>query len=781
MTGRSTKLLEALGRAIVRRPKRFVAGALIGCALLAGAALFVPKDLSFRGILDDSDPRVQQYFALSDELNVAGQALILLEGADDARLLEAARIVERELEALAGVADVVVESPQAWLAERAPWFVDDETFDAWIGLADGPLEAGDPAEVQALLDRAGHDLPAVAVPGARLLSVQLADDPFEIKVGIPSFLAVHARSNELAEELGVELGWTGIAAISAQDQLEVLSGIVVLVPMALIVVLLLLRFVEPRWLHLAAVALPMVLAAAATLGVVGLLLGKITFAEGHFGILLFGLGVDIALHLVVRNREERAGGRSLEEALPRVLAGAGPAVVVGAVTTAGAFGVAAFAPEPMAAHIGAASGVGLALCLVLMLTLLPATWVLLERRSSSAPARPMSLPLLRPLASHAARHPLLHLGIALVVVAVALAGAPRLRWETDLAKVFSRDMPALETGRRVQELFGTNGSAWIVPTQGLDEARRVTRALQDDPTFSRVEGIGRLFTADLDERARRLAEAAPLLAERTDGQDGLDPGEAAGTRALLDALGAAHAAGQPGPETLPVELRSRLVAPSGRYLVFAWAGAPHLDGRRAGEERRRVQAIHPDAAGFGSLLEVLMATERPWMGRVLAAIGAFVLLLLFVDLRDPRWVIAALAPVAVGTAVTFGALCWLDVGFNAVTAVAVPLLLGLGVDDGIHVVHRLREQPPLEIADGVVRVGRAIVMTTVTTCASVAMLLFTGHAGLESIALVLLVGLPVCLVASITLVPALAVVLRAPRGQAATARPGSPRRRRRRP
>jgi len=761
-------LLARLGRAIVRHPGRFVVGSIVPCLLLAGVALLVPKDLSFRGILPENDPRVRQYFALAEQMNVAGRALVLLEGADDDRLLEAASVLERELEALDEVTDVVVEPPAGWMQERAPWFVDDATFAAWIALARGPVEPEAPGELQAALARAADELPPVAVPGARLLSVQLADDPFEIEIGLPPFFAVQARSDQLAEELGIEIGWTGMAAVSAQDQVEVISKIVFLLPIALIVVLLLLRFVERRWLHLAAVALPMVLSMGATLGAVGLLLGSITFAEGHFGILVFGLGVDIALHLVVRHREERRDGRSLEEALPRVLAGAGPAVVVGAVPTAGAFGIAAFAPDPLAAHIAAASAVGLALCLVLMLTLLPAVWVLLERRSGRPPAPPMSLPLLRPLAGHAARHPLLHLAIGAVVVAAALSGAPRLRWETDLAKVFSRDMPALETARRAQRLFGANTSPWIVPTDSVEEARRITAAFEAEPTFGRVDGVGRLFAADLAARERQLAGVAPLLDARAAEYDQLastsDGLETAAGRALLETLDAARRAGPPTPDQLPDAIRDRLVTDSGRYLVFAWAEVPHMDGVRAAEERRVAQAIHAEAAGFGLLLEVLMAAERPWMKRVLIGILVFVVVLLTFDLRDPRWVIAALAPVLVGTAVTFGLLCWAGVGFGTVTAVAVPLLLGLGVDDGVHVVHRLRERPPPELADGVVSVGRAIVMTTVTTCASLAMLLFSGHAGLESLALVVLVGLPVCLLSSVTLVPALAVLLRAPRG-----------------
>jgi hypothetical protein len=87
----------------------------------------------------------------------------------------------------------------------------------------------------------------------------------------------------------------------------------------------------------------------------------------------------------------------------------------------------------------------------------------------------------------------------------------------------------------------------------------------------------------------------------------------------------------------------------------------------------------------------------------------------------------------------------------------------MGVDDGIHVVHRIREHFAEEghaaITHAAAAVGRAITFTTLTTCASFGVLLFTDHPGLESMALVMLIGLPLCLLASVSTLPAAAVLL----------------------
>jgi hypothetical protein len=117
----------------------------------------------------------------------------------------------------------------------------------------------------------------------------------------------------------------------------------------------------------------------------------------------------------------------------------------------------------------------------------------------------------------------------------------------------------------------------------------------------------------------------------------------------------------------------------------------------------------------------------------------------------------AIAPVLFGAGVTFGLLCWAGHAFSVMSALVMPLLIGLGVDDGIHVVHSLREHPA-DPGAAAASVGRAIAMTTTTTCASFLMLLFTDHPGMESMATVVLLGLPLCLLASAALLPALATL-----------------------
>jgi len=761
------RLLAVLAALVAAHPRRVVLLALIPSILLGLDALRHPVDLAFTGIVPRDHALMQRYEALAGQVNFGGRMPVLLEGPEDA-LEGAVDAVVPALEALDAVDGVTDELPTAWLTDHAPYLVERPLFDAWLGFATDPSDR-DNAQVlaqglQELQAQVGEQ--ATAQEGTRLLMVQMADDPMAIDLGDPSYFETDAALQGALAGTGVTGTAAGISAIAAQDQVRTLGRIQGLTPVSLIIVLLLLTRVERRPAWLASLALPMMLSLGVTLGLVGEILGLITIMESFFGIMVFGLGVDFGLHLMVRLREERAAGRSFQDALHVTWTGTGRGVVAGAITTAGAFAVMAMAPDPGLRHLGTSGAIGLLSCLVLMLTLLPATWAfLISREDKVTPAPPpLRVPGLRRLAGHAVRHPWVHLGLAGAIVVGALAGAPRVQFETDLARIFNRQVPALDALERLQELYGVNTSPWVSVAADLDQARSWTDAYEADPHFETVVSVSSVILDDVAERQAALRDAQEAIRIRRATFQALVPiafvrrTELMGAIGLLDALEGARVGGPPTLETLPAALSDFLVTRSGQLLVYAYPAQASLDGMVARTERLAAEQVDPQVAGFGLLLELMTSIDHPWIVPTMLGVLGFVGLVLVVDLRRPRWILLALTPVLVGTSVTFGALCWLGLPFNALTLSIVPLIIGLGVDDGIHVVHRILEDPTAPPDGAAASVGQAITLTTLTTCASFSVLLFADHAGMEGMAKTMLIALPVCLLASVSLVPALAVV-----------------------
>jgi predicted RND superfamily exporter protein len=101
----------------------------------------------------------------------------------------------------------------------------------------------------------------------------------------------------------------------------------------------------------------------------------------------------------------------------------------------------------------------------------------------------------------------------------------------------------------------------------------------------------------------------------------------------------------------------------------------------------------------------------------------------------------------------------LGISFNFANLVAVPLIIGVGIDNGVHVIHRVR----LEGVDGMSVVlrhtARAILIASLTTMIGFGSLALASHRGLASLGMVLILGVGSCLVTSVIVLPNMLVAL----------------------
>lgn len=755
-----TRLGNALARLALgcaHHPGRVGLGLIAALALAVVVLASARVDLSFAGLMDREHPEIARYFEASERYGLGGRLALLVEADDDA----AADDFLDELAAQLRDDDRVRRVATASTAPPAPgseaWWVSPHTFARWKAWSRRPTDPQRLAALREALDteparRAAQPGP----PGVRLCVVTLAVDSFARDLDEQDFPAIDQQVQQLARDHGVRARFAGMPAIVAQDEATTLGRIGLLTPLSLVLALALLLGMERRVLGLVAIAIPMVAAAVVTLAIMALTLGRVTLMESLFGVLVFGLGVDVALHLGLCARQASDARLDFEPALAAAFATAGPGVVVGGLTTAGAFAVLALAPEPSFVHLGASGAVGVACCLLAMLTVLPAAWAVLGAvPRGPRRGRPSGLALVvGAIGRSATRHPLRHLLVALAVVVAAATGLPRLSYESDLNRVVNRDVDAIATAERLHQHFGVHPMPWVIPAESVADARRLEAKLAALPSVGETESLAGWVPSDQAQRGPWLEEHRARLDALAERRPAL--------AALVDPLRTAADESPPAPTTLPAAHNAGLVTDDGTLLVFAFAATPHMDARLAAQERRAITEVAPEATSMAVLFELLLAAQRPWMPWVVGGALAFVAAMLLLDLRRPRRIALALLPVVAASLLTFGLLGWLGVRLNTVTAMAAPLVLGLGVDDGIHMVHRLRDRggTPDSIAEASAAVSHAIALTTATTCTSFSTLLLSGHPGLESMAVVMLLALPACLLASASTLPAAAMLLR---------------------
>jgi hypothetical protein len=206
---------------------------------------------------------------------------------------------------------------------------------------------------------------------------------------------------------------------------------------------------------------------------------------------------------------------------------------------------------------------------------------------------------------------------------------------------------------------------------------------------------------------------------------------------------------------LPPELVARYINATGQELVEI-APAENVADRDAAERFvASVRTVVANATGLPVVYEEAAATVVRSFQLAFAYAFAMVLVLLFLFLRRGDDVVLVLLPIVFASIVTAAATVWLGIPFNFANIITLPLLVGIGVDNGIHLVHRMRTEPPEHGDPLATSTSRAVVACALTTIASFGSLAFSPHLGMASMGQVLTLGMTITLLTTLLLTPAM--------------------------
>ncbi len=629
-----------------------------------------------------------------------------------------------------------------------------------------------------------------------------------LKPAGPAIAFLREQERALVDEAGIErLRLTGAPALDQEelDSVEIggkTAGILSLVGVTL---LLFLGLRTPKLVG--AAVLTLLVGLIWTAGLALVLVGYLNLLSVAFAVLFIGLGIDFGIHFCLRYLEEAGSGKTRRQALAATGAAIAGALTLSAVSASAGF--LSFLPthyEGMA-QLGLISAAGMACALVASFTVLPAALALLKSRASLPRSRRLGAGANRLIARH--RRAVCLLALALGLGCAALL--PALTF--DFNPINLKD-PASESVATFQELAAEpNNNVYTLDLLRPDlaaaaEAAETLRAL---PAVGRVLTLRSFVPEDQDAKLAvvdamasflgpvflSFPEPPPGAAERRAAVDrlldrlgetastqggelaeaaarlrtalaGLSAPEAletfeqrvfAGFPGLIDHLGSALEARPVGLEDVPEALRSQWIAEDGRARVQAFSAEQILDNDDLIRFADAVLAVAPDATGTPVIVtQASRAVVEAFVGASLIALAAIVVILLAV-LRRLDDTLLVLAPLLLAALLTAGASVLLGLSFNFANVIVLPLLLGLGVSAGIHLVLRRRE----EGTDQTVMESstpRAVLFSALTTLASFGSLALSGHRGMTSMGQLLTVSIVALLFSTLIVLPALMAWLR---------------------
>ncbi|NIP99261.1 MAG: MMPL family transporter, partial [Nitrospinaceae bacterium] len=223
---------------------------------------------------------------------------------------------------------------------------------------------------------------------------------------------------------------------------------------------------------------------------------------------------------------------------------------------------------------------------------------------------------------------------------------------------------------------------------------------------------------------------------------------------IADLKASAHPT--PVQETaLPKDLKDRFVSSDGHYLLLAYPSINIWEREEMEQFLDEMRRIDPHVTG--NAVHMFESSQLMIEGYIRAGWYALtaIFLYLMLTLRNLMTTALVMVPTLAGAVMTVGLMYLTGIQFNLANLVVLPLILGIGVVDGVHILHRSREVP--ECGKNVISksTGQAVVLTSLTTMIGFGSLMVADHQGVYSVGLVLTLGVGSCMITSVTLLPAM--------------------------
>lgn len=698
-----------VGSFVVRRPGVIVAAVILVTIFMSYGVTRLSSSTDFQEFLPSDSPAVRTSEEFKRNFGSATEIILVkAENVIEAQIFLAINRLENSLRTEASLQDYIVDvsSYVDYVNTYLPpgsEFLPDPALEEFIQAT--LSQPGVSSAIGRLLsDNQGATL--ITVSTASGLSADERNEKTKIFVD-------HVRSFDENDE-NVELGVTGDLILN--NEIFDLMGRDnrVLIPAAGVFVVIVLFFVFRRFSDIGIPLVTVALGAVWALGAMAWLNLKFTMIHVAMIPLILGLGIDYSVHMLNRYYEERGKGAPAGKAIRASMRTTGIAMTLAALTTIVGFGSFMISDLPPLRTLGALSAAGVASTFVLSTTFLPALLVLRDRKGGKVKAmvarRGKRVDRLLSAAAIGAEHhnrTVVAVAVTLAIVgSVAIYGiSTSMSFETFLPP----DVPSIAALNEIEDQFGGQMTIYVLANGGIKTPEGLQAML--DLENAVLADSDNLITGSLS-----LADVVSSIA------GGIPPSEAAVEPIIEN-------------DALPDLIKTQLGKVLDENLAVIYFYVNTTTDQEMAEASRIIRAhVENVPTGFidmtldGGLAvggepvvisEVLVSINE---GMVRTTILALILCLLILILafKSLQFGAMAMMPLLLTVGWEFGTLRALGWSMDVLTMGISALVIGIGIDYAVHIVHRFREERrgndiEQAIRTTIMHVGTALIAAAATT------------------------------------------------------------------
>lgn len=523
------------------------------------------------------------------------------------------------------------------------------------------------------------------------------------------------------------------------------------------------------------VAIPLAMGLFWAFAITYWVIGNLNTMTAFLFVILFGLGIDFGIHMFARYLEVRMDKTDVRMSIETMLSQTGQAILTAAITTSIAFFSLTLTDFRGFTEFGFIVGTGILMSLVSMTTVLPAVLVLADQRFMWIRMRHVWGHNWGGSQGHFP-YPKLVIAGALILTVYLGIHLRDIDFEYDFTNLRSNLPASVKVKQKMATIprYGSESQSYgIVLADSKAELDEIVAALEkkiaeDDPTPT-IDKVKTLWTElrGQDEKLDIIGEIRALA--NGEGAKLIKGAQKAQLDSLRDLLDVKRLSVEDLPENLLRKFET--IDGSQAYFAQILPSVQLRDGKNAIAFAEDSHEIHTESGKvfyssssniiFADMLR-LMLRDSP---RAISLTVVVVLLIVLADFRSLRSALLVIFPLACGTVWMCGSLYLQDLKLNFYNMVALPTIIGMGIDNGVHLYHRYREEGPGSMPVVIRSTGGAMFISMLTTMVGFFGLMMATHPGLNSIGRLALIGLLTCFVAAVLVLPAILEVLGGDRGR----------------
>ncbi|RJP24871.1 MAG: hypothetical protein C4520_03240 [Candidatus Abyssobacteria bacterium SURF_5] len=204
----------------------------------------------------------------------------------------------------------------------------------------------------------------------------------------------------------------------------------------------------------------------------------------------------------------------------------------------------------------------------------------------------------------------------------------------------------------------------------------------------------------------------------------------------------------------PQNIATRFIGKTCKYAAYVFPSQSIWNKDFLDRFNKDLLQVAPNATGTTLFAQSLLEISGRALRQSALLVALAIIVLVILDFRS--LIPAALSLISVGLGLLWMLALMELFGwqYNPINIMAVPIILGIGIDSGVHIVHGFHDFGR-DVRAALLVSGRAVTVSSLTTIVGFACLLLSSHRGLISLAQLLVLGMSACLIASLIVLPAI--------------------------